>query len=93
MRFGIRECANVVFRAKQEVEIGNQTFHVGQPVLYIDTATTSSMEQASTTTYAQGGRGNSRLIAWDKSKVLQPAHESWQQLLEKFRELRGPLAV
>lgn len=70
MKFGIRECANVVFRAKQEVKIGNQTFHVGQPVLYIDTATTSSMEQASTTTYAQGGRGNTRLIAWEGDKTL-----------------------
>ena len=70
MKFGIRECANIVFRAKQNVKIGNQTFKVGQPVLYIDTATTSSMEQASTTTYAQGGRGNSRLIAWEGDKTL-----------------------
>lgn len=70
MKFGVRECANVVFRAKQEVKIGTQTFHVGQPVLYIDTATTSSMEQASTTTYAQGGRGNTRLIAWEGDKTL-----------------------
>jgi hypothetical protein len=70
MKFGIRECANIVFRAKQNVKIGNQTFKVGQPVLYIDTATTSSMEQASTTTYAQGGRGNVRLIAWEGDKTL-----------------------
>ena len=70
MKFGIRECANIVFRAKQETKIGNTTFHVGQPVLYIDTATTSSMEQASSTVYAQGGRGNSRLIAWEGDKTL-----------------------
>ena len=70
MKFGIRECANIVFRAKQNVKIGNTTFKVGQPVLYIDTATTSSMEQASTTTYAQGGRGNVRLIAWEGDKTL-----------------------
>ena len=43
MKFGIRECANIVFRAKQETQIGSTTFHVGQPVLYIDTATTSSI--------------------------------------------------
>ena len=54
MKFGIRECANLVFRAKQETKIGTETFHIGQPVLYIDTATTSSLEQASTTVYAQG---------------------------------------
>ena len=70
MKFGVRECANIVFRAKQETVIGTSRFHVGQPVLYIDTATTSSMEQASSTVYAQGGRGNSRLIAWEGDKTL-----------------------
>ena len=70
MKFGVRECANIVFRAKQETVIGTSRFHVGQPVLYIDTATTSSMEQASTSVYAQGGRGNARLIAWEGDKTL-----------------------
>ena len=70
MKFGVRECANIVFRAKQETKIGTNTFHVGQPVLYIDTATTTSMEQASSTVYAQGGRGNARLIAWEGDKTL-----------------------
>ena len=70
MKFGVRQCANIVFRAKQETTIGTNTFHVGQPVLYIDTATTSSMEQASTSVYAQGGRGNARLIAWEGDKTL-----------------------
>ena len=53
MKFGVRECANIVFRAKQKTQIGTNTFNVGQPVLYIDTATASSMEQASTSVYAQ----------------------------------------
>ena len=70
MKFGVRECANIVFRAKQETRIGTNTFHVGQPVLYIDTATTSSMEQTSSTVYAQGGRGNARLVAWEGDKAL-----------------------
>ena len=70
MKFGVRECANIVFRAKQETTIGTNKFHVGQPVLYIDTATASSMEQASSTVYAQGGRGNARLIAWEGDKTL-----------------------
>ena len=70
MKFGIRECANVVFRAKQNMKIGNYEFKMGQPVLYIDSATTSSVEQASTTVYAQGGRGNVRLIAWEGEKTL-----------------------
>lgn len=70
MKYGVRQCANIVFRAKQETRIGTNTFHVGQPVLYIDTATTSSLEQASSTVYAQGGRGNPRLIAWEGDKTL-----------------------
>lgn len=70
MKFGVRECANIVFRAKQPVRIGTATFQTGQPVLYIDTATTSSMEQSTTTVYAQGGRGNARLLAWEGEKTL-----------------------
>ena len=70
MKFGVRECANIVFRAKQKTRIGTNEFNVGQPVLYIDTATASSMEQTSSTVYAQGGRGNARLIAWEGDKTL-----------------------
>ena len=70
MKFGVRECANIVFRAKQPIRIGTATFQAGQPVLYIDTATTSSMEQSTTTVYAQGGRGNARLLAWEGQKTL-----------------------
>ena len=70
MKFGVRECANIVFRAKQPIRIGTATFQTGQPVLYIDTATTSSMEQSTTTVYAQGGRGNARLLAWEGEKTL-----------------------
>lgn len=54
MKFGVREIANVTFKAKQDVKIGNSTFRVGQPVLYIDTAKTSTIEGAATTVQAQG---------------------------------------
>lgn len=70
MKFGVREIANVVFRAKNEQRIGNKTFAKGQPVFYLDTAKTSSMEGAATTVYATGGRGNTRLIAWEGEKTL-----------------------
>lgn len=70
MKFGVREICNVVFRAKAETKIGNQIFKKGQPVLYIDTAKTSTMEGAATTVYAQGGRGNTRLLAWEGEKTL-----------------------
>jgi hypothetical protein len=70
MKFGVRECANMVFRAKTNMNIGKYQFKPGQPVLYIDTATTSSVEQATTTVYAQGGRGNVKLVAWEGEKTL-----------------------
>ena len=70
MKFGVREIANVVFRAKNQQTIGNRTFAKGQPVFYLDTAKTSSMEGSATTVYATGGRGNTRLIAWEGEKTL-----------------------
>lgn len=70
MKFGVREIANVVFKAKAKTTIGTSTFKAGQPVLYIDSATTSTIEGAATTVYAQGGRGNTRLIAWEGEKTL-----------------------
>jgi hypothetical protein len=70
MKFGVRECANIVFKAKSDVNIGTKTFKKGQPVLYIDTAKTSTMEGAATTVSASGGRGNTRLIGWEGEKTL-----------------------
>ena len=70
MKFGVREICNVVFKAKADTKIGKTTFKAGQPVLYIDTAKTSTLEGAATTVYAQGGRGNTRLIAWEGEKTL-----------------------
>ena len=70
MKFGVREICNVVFKAKSDVKIGRTTFKAGQPVLYIDTDKTSSVEGAATSVYAQGGRGNTRLIAWEGEKTL-----------------------
>ena len=70
MKFGVREICDVVFKAKAETKIGNSTFQKGQPVLYIDTAKTSTIEGAATTVYATGGRGNTRLIAWEGEKTL-----------------------
>lgn len=52
------------------MKIGNSTFVKNQPVLYIDTAKTSTIEGAATTVYATGGRGNTNLIAWEGEKTL-----------------------
>lgn len=70
MRFGAREICNVVFKATTARTIGDKTFPAGAPVLYFDSLKTSTLEQAVTTVYAQGGRGNTRLIAWDGEKTL-----------------------
>lgn len=65
MRFGIREVADVVLRAKSTIKLGSRTFYKNEPILYFDTLKTSSLEGAATTVYATGGRGNPQLIGWD----------------------------
>lgn len=51
--------------AAKNQKVGNKVFAKYQPVFMIDTARTSNFEQASTTVYAQGGRGYARLLAWE----------------------------
>ena len=71
MRFGVREICNVVFKATANNQrVGSKTFSAGEPVIYFDSLKTSTMEQATTTVYAQGGRGNTRLVAWEGEKTL-----------------------
>ena len=70
MKFGVREICEVVLKAKAKQTIGNKTFYKGEPVIYFDSLKTSSMEGAATTVYAQGGRGNSRLVAWEGERTI-----------------------
>ena len=70
MKFGVREICDVVFKAKSAGKLGTFSYVAGQPVLYIDSAKTSTMEGAATTVYAQGGKGNARLIAWEGERTL-----------------------
>lgn len=70
MKMGSREICDVVLKAKSATKIGSHTFAAGEPVIYFDTAKTSSLEGAATTVYAQGGQGNSRLIAWEGEKTV-----------------------
>lgn len=70
MRFGIRDITDVTFKARTDTRIGKQTFKTGQPVLVIDTAKTATLEGAATTVYAQGGRGNPRLVAWEGERTI-----------------------
>ena len=70
MKFGVREICDVVLKAKANQKVGNKIFYKGEPVIYFDTLKTSSMEGAATTVYAQGGRGNSRLVAWEGERTV-----------------------
>ena len=88
-RFGIREIADVVFKPLTAVDIGNQHFDAMQPVLYLTTAKTSTLEGASTTVYAQGGKGNPRLIGWDGEKTLTFTIEDALMSATSFALLSG----
>lgn len=63
-RYGIKEVADVTFyKIKEDGSIG-------APVLYLDSLKVSTLEQTGDIVYAQGGKGNSRLIAWDTDKAV-----------------------
>ena len=70
MKFGVREICDVVLKAKANQKVGNKIFYKNEPVIYFDTLKTSSLEGAATTVYAQGGRGNSRLMAWEGERTV-----------------------
>jgi len=89
MRFGVREICDVVFKPLTAVDIGNQHFDAMQPVLYLDTAKTSTLEGAATTVYAQGGKGNPRLIGWDGEKTLTFTVEDALMSATSFAMLSG----
>ena len=70
MKYGIRDVVDVVLRAKGTMDLGNKRFYKNEPVLYFDTLTTSTLEGASTTVYAVGGKGNARLMAWEGERTV-----------------------
>ena len=72
MKFGVREICDVTFKTTAAGQkVGKTVFsRAGMPAFSIDTAKTSSLEQATTTVYAQGGKANSRLIAWEGEKTM-----------------------
>ena len=89
MKFGIREICDVVLKAKAAQKIGNKIFYANEPVLYFDTLKSSSMEGASTTVYAQGGRGNTRLVAWEGERTVTFTMEDALISPEGFMILTG----
>lgn len=71
------------------MKLGNKKFYRNEPVIYFDTLKTSSLEGASTTVYATGGRGNARLVAWDGEKTLTFTFEDALISPESFSILSG----
>ena len=69
-KFGLREICNVVLKAKAAQKVGKKIFYKNEPVMYFDTLKTSSLEGQSSTVYAQGGRGNPRLVAWEGERTV-----------------------
>lgn len=63
-KYGIKEVADICFYT-----IGADG-KPGNPVLFIDTAKTSTTETSADSVYAQGGKGNPRLIGWDFNKNI-----------------------
>lgn len=64
VQYGIREVCDLKF-----YELGSDGGK-GALAFEIDTAKTSTLESATTTVYAQGGKGNPRLIAWEGERTL-----------------------
>lgn len=91
MRFGVRDITDVVFKARTRMKIGNQTFQAGQPVIYIDTAKTATVEGAATQVYATGGHGNPRLVAWEGERTVTLTVEDALLSPESFSLLSGAL--
>ena len=89
MKFGVREICDVVLKAKSAMKVGNKIFYANEPVIYFDTLKTSSMEGAATTVYAQGGRGNSRLVAWEGERTITFTMEDALISPEGFMILSG----
>lgn len=70
-KFGVREIANVVFKAAVNgTKFCGNTYAKGQPILYFDSLKTSTVEGAGTTVYADGGRGNTHLVSWTGEKTI-----------------------
>jgi hypothetical protein len=80
MKFGIREVCDMHFEKLSGKGPGSFT---------IESAKTSTLEGASTTVYAQGGKGNSRLMAWEGEKTLTFTVEDALITMESFYALTG----
>jgi hypothetical protein len=90
MKFGVREITDVVFKATNDGQkLGSVTYGQYDPILFFDSAKTSTVESAVATVYAQGGRGNPRLLAWDGDKTVTFMFEDALMSRAQFAALSG----
>ncbi len=89
MKFGVREICDVVLKKKAAGWFGKLYLDKGMPVLYFDTLKTSSLEGQATTVYAQGGKGNPRLVAWEGDRTVTFTMEDALISPESFSILSG----
>lgn len=82
MKFGIREVCDCNF-FKLPYSDGDN------PAFSIDTAKMSTLDSQSSTVYAQGGQGNSRLMAWEGERTLTFTVEDALLTFEAFAALTG----
>ena len=89
MKFGVREICDVVLKMKADDYFGNLFLRKGMPVIYFDTLKTSTLEGAATTVYAQGGKGNPRLVAWEGDRTVTFTMEDALISPQSFSVLSG----
>lgn len=80
MRFGIREVCDITF---------SRVSGTGPSSFEIKSAKMTTLETASTVVYAQGGKGNSRLMAWEGDKTLTFTVEDALISKDSFQALTG----
>lgn len=69
MKWAQREAVDVVFKAKSTLKLGAHTYRAGEPIMILDTVTTSNFEVGAETTYVNGGRGNARQLSFQGDKT------------------------
>jgi hypothetical protein len=89
MKFGVREICDVVLKRKAAGYFGKLYLDKNMPVLYFDTLKTSSLEGQAATVYAQGGKGNPRLVAWEGDRTVTFTMEDALISPESFSILSG----
>lgn len=89
MKFGVREICDVVLKKRAPGWFGKLYLEKNAPVMYFESLKTSSLEGQATTVYAQGGKGNPRLVAWEGDRTVTFTMEDALISPESFSILSG----